>query len=348
MNKKIIVSFITGLLVGILILYIPPFLKSDTLITPLSNSSNQPVAKPLNKYTFQNLKNRSYQASYITLGDQIADNPIYSSYIFYFNSDGKKVAGLANIPKNIKNAPVIIMIRGFVDKNFYTTGTGTQHAGEVLAENGYITLAPDFLGYGRSDNPSKNVMEERFQTYTAVLNLLASLKNLPSVLSTLSTPSSGGSISTGANTNNVGLWAHSNGGQIALSILAISGKDYPTVLWAPVSKPFPYSILYYTDEFDDHGKLLRKAVADFEKDYDAEKYSPPNYFKWIKAPIQLHQGSQDDAVPQKWSDDLYKTLKDLNIDITYFTYPGQDHNFANGSWNTVINRNIVFFDDKLK
>ncbi|MBI2611158.1 dienelactone hydrolase family protein, partial [Candidatus Gottesmanbacteria bacterium] len=207
---------------------------------------------------------------------------------------------------------------------------GTVRVGEAFTKAGFITLAPDFLGYGESDNPSINVMEERFQTYTTALTLLSSIKNLPN-----------------ANPDKIGIWGHSNGGQIALSILAITGKNYPTVLWAPVSKPFPYSILYYTDEFEDHGKLLRKVVADFEKDYDIELYSPPNYYEWINAPIQIHQGGADDAAPQKWSDQLVKTLKELEKEVEYFTYAGDDHNFAKGSWQIVVDRNINFFRNYL-
>ena len=51
--------------------------------------------------------------------------------------------------------------------------------GEYLSENGYITLAPDFLGYGGSDIESSNIFEARFQTYTTVLTLLKSIEENP-------------------------------------------------------------------------------------------------------------------------------------------------------------------------
>ncbi|OGE11093.1 hypothetical protein A2470_01680 [Candidatus Curtissbacteria bacterium RIFOXYC2_FULL_41_11] len=184
--------------------------------------------------------------------------------------------------------------------------------------------------------PSENPMEERFQTHTTALTLLASVKNLNAALSEAG-------VAARADPDRIAIWGHSNGGQIALTILEITGKSYPTVLWAPVSKPFPYSILYYTDDFDDHGRMLRKVVADFEKDYDSEGYSLASYFEKIKAPVQLHQGGADEAVPLKWSDQLYEQLKELDRDIQYFTYTGEDHNFAQGAWGQVVNRNIVFY-----
>ena len=85
----------------------------------------------------------------------------------------------------------------------------------------------------------QDVFEERFQTYTTAMNLLAGIEKWERA-------------------GKIGIWGHSNGGQIALTVLEISQKEYPTVLWAPVSKPFPYSILYYTDEAEDRGKALRK------------------------------------------------------------------------------------------
>jgi len=305
--------------------------------------------KPLLKYTFEKLKKTRFQASGITLGEPLEEKENYISQLFYYSirdvisgeNKEKKVSGLVNVPREEGTYSVIIMFRGFVPKEIYTTGIGTKRAGEVFTQNGFITIAPDFLGYAESDNPSKSAIEERFQTYTTILTLLSSLVNLNTGLDA----SYSGKIK--ADVSKVGIWGHSNGGQIALSILEITGKNYPTVLWAPVSKPFPYSILYFTDEFDDHGKALRKAVANFEKDYDIELYSPSNFYSWISAPIQIHQGTADDAVPLKWSDKLVEDLGKLGKDVTYFTYPNADHNLLPSGWTTAVQRSLDFYRGKL-
>jgi hypothetical protein len=284
--------------------------------------------RPLEKYTYENLRHRQAISDEIKLDKLLKTGDGYNSYLFSFKTEGKKVSGLANIPelKAAEKFPVLILIRGYVDQSVFTTGEGSQRVGEAFAKNGFITLAPDFLGYGESDKASIDSMEERFQSYPTVLDLIASVPSLKQ-----------------ANPEKIGIWGHSNGGQITLSILEITGKEYPTVIWAPVSKPFPYSILYYTDEFEDKGKTLRKVLANFEKDYDVEKYNPTNFFDWIKAPIQLHQGGNDEEVPQLWSDNLYKTLKEKGVEIEYFTYPGENHNFNMGNWNTAFTRSLEFF-----
>jgi len=304
--------------------------------------------KPLLKYTYQNLKKINFGSSPITLGRILDDKQNYVSQMFYYSvrdvvagrSREMKISGLINIPKKTGTYPIIVLMRGFVPIEIYSTGVGTKRDGEFFVQNGFITLAPDFLGYGESDKPSQNSIEERFQTYTTALTLLSSLPNLNSGLDA----SYSGKIK--ADSLKTGIWAHSNGGQIAISVLEISGKNYPTVLWAPVSKPFPYSVLYYTDEYDDHGKALRKVIADFENDYNIESYSPTNFYSWINAPIEIHQGTADESVPLKWSDNLVADLKKFGKNVTYFTYPGADHNLMPG-WDVAIWRSLDYFKNHL-
>ncbi len=333
MKHLLIGIFVFAVIAGVFF-FIKNFNSSERIKSPIAKE------KPFDKYTFANLKKSKSSAGNIVLGEGLKEQGSYISQMFSYTVDGKKVSGLLNVPMEDGVYPVIVMLRGFVSKEIYATGVGTSRAGEVFAQNGFITLAPDFLGYGRSDNPSQSAIEERFQTYTTTLSLLSSLENLNDGLDA----SYSGKIK--ADYSKIGIWGHSNGGQIALSVLEITGKDYPTVLWAPVSKPFPYSILYFTDEFDDHGKALRKVIANFEDDYDIELYSPSNYYSWINAPIQLHQGTSDDAVPFNWSDTLVEDLTKLEKDITYFTYPGADHNLLPDGWLPAVNRGLNFYKEK--
>lgn len=282
--------------------------------------------RPFDKYQIENLSKTDFGGGKIVLGETIEKKNSYTSYRFSFTADRKKVTGQLNQPKEKGPFPLVVMIRGYVDQKIYTTGTGTKNAASYFAQNGYLTLAPDFLGYAGSDPQSEDVLEARFQTYTTLLSLLGSLDSLE-----------------GWDKKNVFFWGHSNGGQIALTVLEVTAKNIPTTLWAPVSKPFPYSVLYYTDESEDRGKFLRKAIAKFEEDYDPDLYSLDIYLDKIKAPLQIHQGAKDDAVPKDWSDELVKKLAEFDLKVNYFVYPQSDHNMQ-PDWNSAIRRDLDFFE----
>lgn len=333
-------KWLTGLIIcGLTIIVIFLLLRQCGCIDPIGKVKTS--VRTLDKYSYLNLQKTKLTDSQIKFGKILREGNGYVSRMFYFEVSNRKVSGLINLPTSSGKFPVIVMIRGYVDLEIYQTGMGTQHGGEVLAQNGFITLAPDFLGHGESDMPFGSSLEERFLTYSTVLTLITSIKNLNQVLE------KNNYQNIKVDPEKIGIWGHSNGGQIALSVLEISGGNYPTVLWAPVSKPFPYSILYYTDEFDDNGRALRKVVAEFETDYDSEKYSLAKYLSWIKAPIQLHQGGVDEAVPLRWSDTFNQALEKEKINVEYFTYPGEDHNFSNGSWAAVMQRTVEFYKEKL-
>lgn len=303
-----------------------------------------PEKYPLLDYTYDNLRKTKFSGSKIILGRVLDETSGSLEQTFYYPVPAKPndplkliVSGVMNVPKQSGIYPVIVMFRGYMDKEVYKPGDETEPAAKVFAKNGFITLAPDFLGYGESASPSADPFEERFETYTTALTLLSSLSSLNKGLEA----SYSGKIK--ADPGKIGIWGHSNGGQIALSTLEISSLPYPTVLWAPVLKSFPYSILYYTDEFDDHGKTLRKVLTNFEKDYDTELFSLTNYLSWVKAPLEIHQGGADREVPVWWSDELVKTLKKNSLDVTYFTYPGADHNLLPDAWSAALTRSVEFY-----
>lgn len=274
------------------------------------------------KYSFENLARRGGVVSPI----EVVGNK------FYYQSEGRRISGEVNAPSGSDPVGVVVMARGYVDKEVYKTGIGTHNAAKYFSEHGYVTYAPDFSGYGESDPEDLSALGARLVKPVEILDLIASVSaktELP-----------------------IYLWGHSNGGQIMLSVAEILGMRESlqgqalqikgVTLWAPVSKPFPYNILYYTDEASDSGKWLRGQVAEFENDYDVFNYSIDRYLDKIVMPIQLHQGSSDEAVPKRWSDELAKSLKAKDKTIDYFVYPGADHNLKPG-WDSAVERDIEFF-----
>ena len=338
--------------------------QKKSLISPLIDQL-QEKKLPLLKYSLKNLQDYNFQPSLISVEKIITGTPDYVSYLFSYQTLGKNMTGQLNVPTSAqpeKGYPVVVMLRGWVPEETYTTGTGTKAAAAVFAQNGYVTLAPDFFGFGESDPEAADSWEARFQKPINVIELLESIKHNPQI------KIDEVSIKLSSCDCDRRIWAHSNGGQVALAALEISGEAIKTSLWAPVTAPFPYSILFFSDEHDDEGKEMRKWLSLFEESYDVADFTITRHLDKLQGSIQIHQGLVDDAVPVAWNDEFVEKLKLENeerqnklaevktstqsaqphpilppIEINYFKYPGANHNLQ-PDWNTAIQRDLVFFE----
>lgn len=338
------------------------------LISPLVGKGTEtPPPNPYPKYSFSQLEQRQFTPGAIRIESLIDSQPTYASFLVSWDvpdletGTRSKVTGQLNIPQGNGPFPVIVMLRGYAEKEIYSTGLGTRNAAAVLARSGYITIAPDFMGYGGSDPESNDILLARFSRPLTVLQLLRNLDTLslerPSDPGSSTLTSSSSAIRYAPDfttarlfdTQHIGMWGHSNGGQIALSVLEISNRAIPTTLWAPVSMPFPFSVLYYTDESPDGGKYLRKQLAHFEFTLgnDPDEFSVLHQPERILGPIQIHQGGTDDAVPMEWSQHLLDTLDEATVEATLFKYPAADHNLQ-PNWDEVVQRDLVFFEKSLR
>ena len=359
--KKIISLTFIGLAIfisGLAIATIYPFNPDTPLLSPFVDRGLIKKDLPLLQYTIPNLKTRRYAPSTITLEKTINETTDYISFLFSYISNQQKITGQLNLPKKAslnpdKPNPVIVMIRGYVPLENYTTGIGTKNAAALFAENGYITIAPDFLGYGSSDPEPKDTWEARFIKPIQIVELLTTIR----AQSTVEFKSLEKNYKATLDSEQIGIWAHSNGGQIALTTLEILEQPIPTTLWAPVTVPFPYSVLFYTDEMVDEGRSTRLWLAESEKNYDSREFSLTQYLSSLTGPIQLHHGITDEAALKTWSDEFVAKINKINesrkntdkeeIEINYFTYPNTDHNMV-PNWNVVIKKDLQFFNDYFK
>lgn len=305
---------------------------------------------PLAKYNFENLKTRENKPSEIkTIGRALkveeARETVMKEYLkegirkennfetkaISFESNGKKISGMMNIPINEKSnkMPAIIMVRGFADNEGYFIGSGSWKVADELARNGFLTVSLDFLGFGLSDGESGDILEARFEKPVSVMDLIESVKKLDIV-----------------DPEKIGIWAHSNGGQIVISVLEVVQKKYPTVLWAPMTNPFPSSVLETIDETSESGMVVKTRIEDFEKFYDSKLYSIDNFYGSIQSPILLHQGTNDAWCKVAWQQELATKLKNLGKEITLDIRPGDDHNMKQ-DWDEVVKEDIEFYKKML-
>lgn len=300
-------------------------------------------AKPLDKYSIPALQKTTFQPSDVTIGKPLDLGVASQAYQFFYSDNfapEKRISGTIMLPPQPGRYSVLLMLRGWADEEVYYPGYGTKNAASYFAQQGYITIAPDFLGYGDSDPYSGDFAEARFQMYTSALTLLASVENFGPAMERA------GLNTYSLDTDRLGMWGHSNGGQVALTVLAVTKRPIPTVLWAPVTLQLPDNILHYAADQPDGGRLIRALVRNFESSYDVWKYSMTNYIGDIQAPLQLHQGSADEAVPQAWNDNFVEQLKEQDKDVTYYVYPQADHNMR-PDWGTVIARDVEWLQERV-
>lgn len=319
----------------------------ETQSNIVSTKEKQKNIGPLAQYNFENLKTRINKASEIKTigqvltvmearkelvkrGDLEGKTFNFESRAISFESNGKKISGMMNLPVGYENkkSPAIIMIRGFADSEGYFIGSGSWKVADELARNGFVTVSLDFLGFGLSDGESKDILEARFEKPMGVLDLIESVKKLDFV-----------------DPEKIGIWAHSNGGQIAISVLEVTGGGYPTVLWAPMTNPFPNSVLDTMDENTESGKIVKTRIDEFEKEYDSNLYSIDNFYDWVGAPILIHQGTADVWCKVEWQQDLRNKLKGFGKEVFLDIRNGNDHNLKQ-DWDKVVEQDVIFFKEK--
>lgn len=379
--KKIVLGWILGAVTvglvttGYLFFFQPAFKLSTLSIAP---SPAKPL--PLLKYTIENLHQTAYLGSQLQIMKVIEIRPTYASFLFSYQTLGKKMTGLLNVPlSNTPPAdgyPVILMVRGYMPQATYQPGGGTKNSAIYFAEHGYVTVAPDFFGYGGSEAESSDVWEARFQKPMNVVELFKTIQHqtfveIPAnILTDPQFKKLSSLTQLKLNTPKIGFWAHSNGGQIALTSLEILNQPIPTTLWAPVTAPFPYSVLFFSDEENDEGKASRAWVSLFEQDYDASQFSLTQHLNLLTGPLQLHQGLMDQNIHYTWSDKFAEKISQENnrrvklnqfnatqsanlapplapIQLQYFRYPNSNHDLQQ-DWSVVIQRDLKYFDQYLK
>jgi uncharacterized protein len=276
-----------------------------------------------NESFIENLRKREFKGGKIKIEETLEHNNSYTSYIFSYTSDGLKIYGMMNIPDDSKTTegfPVIILNHGYFSPSSFNSGDGTRTMADILATNGYITIASDYRGHGQSEDDGKRRGGHRPEFAIDVLNLIASINTIDK-----------------ADPNKIGMWGHSMGGEVSLRAAEATDKLKAIALWAPTSANA-------SDNSNFYGGKHNPSAYNPEND----GISPINYLKYISAPISLHQGLVDVEVKPEWSKELNDALKKEGKTVEYFEYPGQDHNFRNLGWDLISERTLAFYNKYLK
>src|SRR3989344_4959433 len=310
---------------GILVIVVILQRTKQNIDTNPSNVSTTITQEENDSSSFiEGLRNRDYEPSQITVESTLSSNGAYTGYLISYISDGLIIYGRMNVPVGnmpVGGFPVIILNHGYFSASSFTSGDGTQTMADILARNGYLTLASDYRGFGKSENDGQGSRGHRPEYAIDVLNLIASVKNLEK-----------------ANAEKIGMWGHSMGGEVALRVAEATDKVEAVVLWAPTSARSEDNLRFYS----------RRHTSATPNQQVSDGSSPIDYLHYIQAPISLHQGLSDTEVNPEWSKQLSEALATEGKIVEYFEYEGQDHNFRNLGWDVISKRTVEFFNKYLK
>ncbi len=289
-----------------------------------------PSAQPeYHQLSVPGLRSREYSAGTLTLLDEVPAREGLCTREFSYVSEGFVNYGLIERPAGPEPEggwPVIILAHGYIQPDHYSTVDNYRMVSRYYAKGGFLVVKPDFRGHGRSEGYSDMTATWIFDYTVDTLNLLARLDEIP-----------------GADTDNVFLYGHSMGGEIALRIMMVDQEHVRgTSLWAAMSEDFPENLMFYVGGTPESRKVYQAILdTEFSRDeYYGLSLSP--YIDSIETPMIIHQGTEDVEVPLAWTQSLVKKLDEAGAEYTYYEYPGEDHNIS-GSFYTVLDRDMAFF-----
>ncbi|MDP3779263.1 MAG: alpha/beta fold hydrolase [bacterium] len=283
------------------------------------------------EYFMDTLGSRVLQGNNFQVRDIISASDHYNKYAITYTSGDLTISGVMNVPKDAPPAsgfPVLILNHGLIAPPLYTTGRGSRREQDFFASNGYITIHPDYRGHA-SSSPNTAVHHDFYVSYTEdVLALLDAIER---------------SAPPYMDEDRIGMWGHSMGGGIAARIMALRSDVKAFVLFAPVS----------ADVEDNFFELTSEEIAWLHDMYGPagdpiyRKMSPIEYFGEVSAPVQIHHGDADTAVPLLFSQKIYDALRQNGKKAEFFIYPGEKHELVN-EWQLAANRALQFFDHYVK
>jgi dipeptidyl aminopeptidase/acylaminoacyl peptidase len=330
----------------------PSFLSTSTPTpAPTSTPTATPTVKPTpdtsDPLFIESLRQyRSDPPPTIELVDILAETDHFTQYQIAYISDGLRITGILNVPiqneyglagsrfdfteDNLTRWPVILLNHGHYAPNDYFSGKGTELEAAYLAQHGYVTIASDYRGFGDSEGPPGDHFDPGW-THD-VLNLLDTLPNLAFV-----------------DSERVGIWGHSTGGEIALQVITARDNVDAVVLFgslgADASDNLPLVLAEGRHQAD---MAIQRYGLPQESPEVWAKLSPITYLADVSAPISIHHGDLDSEVPPDLSFRLWQAMQTNNLPGEYFTYPHQGHFFAGQAWNLAMERTLAFFDQYVK
>jgi hypothetical protein len=266
----------------------------------------------------------------ITVEKTITTTDNHQTFLISYPSDNFKLYALMSKPVGTPPAdgwPVVVLNHGYIPPTQYSTLSSYINTFNYFANQSFIVLKPDYRGHDNSEGQPDPILG-RLQYAVDVLNLIADIKSINE-----------------ANPNKIFLYGHSMGGDVSLMVAEASSQIKALVLWAPAVTTFPENIIYFVRQHmpaRTDFKKLNENLDQLTDQYGKDQFSSFSNTSKINIPIILHHGTADESVPFTWGEALNNRLKSEGKNITFYQYPGDNHNISN-HWYDALSKDVEFF-----
>ena len=282
------------------------------------------------------LAQQTYDGGPLTVQQLLSRSTGFTRSLFRFDSGGLTEYGFADVPEGNGPFPVIVMVHGYTDAASYRTTTYTTRYADDLARHGFLVLHPDLRGHGRSQGQADPPFLAGYAV--DVLNLIGSVR-----------AHAGQGVLTKASPGPVGLWGHSDGGNVVIRSLEIK-PDWvkAAVLYSSISADERQNARQDVISYGGDPVRSRRILGLPAAVLDA--VSPITALAKITAPLSIHSGQADREGPPVWAAELCRRLSQLGKVRECFSYRGAPHLFpASSTWNAqLLSRTTAFFRRTLR
>jgi len=280
-------------------------------------ASTTPVATPapaLPAHYIESLRTRQPVAGKIEVLDLMFRGQGFAKHHVTWASGGQTMTGTISLPDGPGPFPVVIVNHGHIPPERYWIGQDSGIFGDPMAAHGFISIAPNYVGYNGSGNGDEALPTNERIAVTE-MDLISSLASLPQ-----------------ADATRVAVVGHSQGGGVSEILMVIDPRLRAVVLHAPVS----------SSEAENAARLHARtgswpAMGDPAQNGQAyDHVSPRSYFASWEPPTLLIQGTADHTIPPEHTQATFDALQRSGVSSRLIWIPGADHDLIGADLATAV------------
>ena len=197
---------------------VPPRPASATAQAASSTAAPTPTpTPPLPAYYIESLRARQPVAGKIEVLDLMFRGQGFAKHHVTWVSGGQTMTGTISLPDGPGPFPVVLVNHGHIPPERYWIGQDSGIFGDPMAAHGFISIAPNYVGYNGSGAGDEALLTNQRIAVTE-MDLISSLASLPQAVAT-----------------KVAVVGHSQGGGVSEILMVIDPRLRAVVLHAPVS-----------------------------------------------------------------------------------------------------------------